>query len=153
MSLSPSPPPKPVKKKAFLFKRANLANTSSNAGDELSFFSRNRENYVGTAEPKEEKEPEVNKKHTHSRGGDGGGSDHDHDRDDDPGSPPKRAKRRSIVGDDDEDSGEEITSTRNRHANVRERCGFSACWRDIFVSVLWPNVTSQIRWFGTSRVR
>lgn len=134
MSLSPSPPPKPVKKKAFLFKRANLASTPSNAGDELSFFSRNRENYVGTAEPKEEKEPEVNKKHTHSRGDGGGGSDRDRDRDrgggggDDPGSPPKRAKRRSIVGDEDEDSGEEITSTRNRHANARERCGFSACW-------------------------
>lgn len=118
MSLSPSPPPKPVKKKKFMFKRANLGSTSNSTSDELSFFSRNRENYVGTVEPKEEKKPEVKNKNTRSY-------------EDGVGSPPKRTKRRDTTGDDDEDSGDEIISTQKRHANVRERFDFSSVggWR------------------------
>lgn len=112
-----------------MFKRANLGNTSNNASDELSFFSRNRENYVGAAEPREEKKPEVKKENTRSRGDDGGSERRD---DDGAGSPPKRVKRRSAVGDDDEDSGDEITSRQKRHENARERCGFSACWWHIY---------------------
>lgn len=114
MSLSPSPPPKPAKKKTFMFKRANLGNTSNSTSDELSFFSRNRENYTGAVEPREEKKPGVVKKNTRSC--DSGVS-----------SPPKRAKRQGTE-DDDDDSGDEIISTQKRHANAnaRERCDFSA---------------------------
>lgn len=96
-----------------MFKRANLGNTSNSTSDELSFFSRNRENYVGAVEPREEKKPEVVKKNTHNY--DSGVS-----------SPPKRAKRRGTTEDDDDDSGDEIISTQKRHANARERCDFSA---------------------------
>lgn len=137
MSLSPSPPPKPAKKKTFMFKRANLGATSGSASDELSFFSRNRENYVGAVEPKEDKKPEVKKKHT--RGYDGGDGCDDDD-EDGAGTPPKRAKRRSIVGDDDEDSGDEIVSRQKRHENARERCGFFCRRQDICSGLTWHQI-------------
>lgn len=97
-----------------MFKRANLGNTSNSTSDELSFFSRNRENYVGAVEPREEKKPEVIKK-KNTRSCENGVS-----------SPPKRAKRRGTTDDDDDDSGDEVISAQKRHANARERCDFSA---------------------------
>lgn len=116
MSLSPSPSRdiKPIKKKAFKFKRANLGASSTSAGnDELSFFSRNRENYVGIVEPKEEKKQDIVKK-AHKHDDEDGGGNYDG-----AGSPPKRAKRRE--DDEDEDSGEEISSTQKRHASTRQK--------------------------------
>lgn len=125
-----------------MFKRANLGNTSNSTSDELSFFSRNRENYVGTVEPKEEKKPEFKKKNTRSC-------------EDVVGSPPKRTKRRG-TGDDDEDSGDEIISTQKRHANVRERFDFCG-WRlaaTFAINILWSNVgVSQIQRLGYHALR